>query len=129
MFRKALALYAGAFVVVAVVAKAAIVGIGLPDWVFPGSLIVMATWSARRAVDGLRAARRAARDHDDAHVHTGRFPVDGARDDGDDGAQGGAEDDLVPDGARRHVRVRRVHRARRRVHDDARDSASDRSGR
>ena len=42
MFRKALAIYAGAFVVVAVVAKAAIVGIGLPDWVFPGSLIVMA---------------------------------------------------------------------------------------
>jgi eukaryotic-like serine/threonine-protein kinase len=41
MFRKALALYAGAFVVVAVVAKAAIVGIGLPDWVFPGSLVVM----------------------------------------------------------------------------------------
>jgi tetratricopeptide (TPR) repeat protein len=42
MFKKALAMYAGAFVVVAVVAKAAIVGIGLPDWVFPGSLIVMA---------------------------------------------------------------------------------------
>jgi tRNA A-37 threonylcarbamoyl transferase component Bud32 len=41
LFRKALALYAGAFVIVAVVAKAAIVGIGLPDWVFPGSLIVM----------------------------------------------------------------------------------------
>jgi tetratricopeptide (TPR) repeat protein len=42
MFRKALAIYAVAFVVVAVVAKAAIVGIGLPDWVFPGSLVVMA---------------------------------------------------------------------------------------
>ena len=42
MFRKALAIYAAAFVVVAVIAKAAIVGIGLPDWVFPGSLIVMA---------------------------------------------------------------------------------------
>jgi len=42
MFRKALAIYAVAFVIVAVVAKAAIVGIGLPDWVFPGSLIVMA---------------------------------------------------------------------------------------
>ncbi|MGH7616570.1 MAG: protein kinase domain-containing protein, partial [Gemmatimonadaceae bacterium] len=42
MFRKALAIYAASFVVVAVVAKAAIVGIGLPDWVFPGSLIVMA---------------------------------------------------------------------------------------
>ena len=42
MFKKALAIYAAAFVVVAIVAKAAIVGIGLPDWVFPGSLIVMA---------------------------------------------------------------------------------------
>jgi tetratricopeptide (TPR) repeat protein len=42
MLWKALAIYAAAFVVVAVIAKAAIVGIGLPDWVFPGSLIVMA---------------------------------------------------------------------------------------
>jgi tetratricopeptide (TPR) repeat protein len=42
MLRKALLIYAGAFVVVAVVAKAAIIGIGLPDWVFPGALIVMA---------------------------------------------------------------------------------------
>jgi eukaryotic-like serine/threonine-protein kinase len=42
MFRKALAIYAVAFVIVAIVAKAAIVGIGLPDWVFPGSLVVMA---------------------------------------------------------------------------------------
>jgi tetratricopeptide (TPR) repeat protein len=41
-FRKALGLYAAAFVGVAIVAKAAIVGIGLPDWVFPGSLVVMA---------------------------------------------------------------------------------------
>ena len=40
--RRALGLYAAAFVVVAVVAKAALVGIGLPDWVFPGALIVMA---------------------------------------------------------------------------------------
>jgi tetratricopeptide (TPR) repeat protein/tRNA A-37 threonylcarbamoyl transferase component Bud32 len=42
MFRKALAIYAAAFVVVAFVTKAAIVVIGLPDWVFPGALIVMA---------------------------------------------------------------------------------------
>ena len=42
MLKKALAIYAGAFVAVAILAKAAIVGIGLPDWVFPGSLIVMA---------------------------------------------------------------------------------------
>ena len=42
MFRKALLLYASAFVAVAILAKAAIAGIGLPQWVFPGSLIVMA---------------------------------------------------------------------------------------
>ena len=40
--RRALGVYAAAFVVVAIVAKAAIVGIGLPDWVFPGALAVMA---------------------------------------------------------------------------------------
>jgi tetratricopeptide (TPR) repeat protein len=39
---KALALYGAAFIVVAVAAKAAITEIGLPDWVFPGALIVMA---------------------------------------------------------------------------------------
>jgi tetratricopeptide (TPR) repeat protein/tRNA A-37 threonylcarbamoyl transferase component Bud32 len=39
--QKALAIYAGAFIVVAVLARAAIVGIGLPDWVFPGALLVM----------------------------------------------------------------------------------------
>ena len=42
MLWKALAFYAVAFVGVAIVAKAAIVAIGLPDWVFPGALIVMA---------------------------------------------------------------------------------------
>jgi serine/threonine-protein kinase len=42
MLQKALAVYAAAFILVAVVAKASIVGIGLPDWVFPGALIVMA---------------------------------------------------------------------------------------
>jgi tetratricopeptide (TPR) repeat protein len=41
MFRRALAIYAAAFVVVALVAKAAILVIGLPDWVFAGSLVVM----------------------------------------------------------------------------------------
>ena len=41
-FWRALAIYGGAFVIVAILAKAAIVGIGLPDWVFPGALIVMA---------------------------------------------------------------------------------------
>jgi tetratricopeptide (TPR) repeat protein/tRNA A-37 threonylcarbamoyl transferase component Bud32 len=42
MLGKALAIYVVAFVAVAILAKAAIVGIGLPDWVFPGSLILMA---------------------------------------------------------------------------------------
>jgi tetratricopeptide (TPR) repeat protein/tRNA A-37 threonylcarbamoyl transferase component Bud32 len=39
---KALAIYAAAFVAVVVLARAATVGIGLPDWVVPGSAIVMA---------------------------------------------------------------------------------------
>ncbi|MEO8564470.1 MAG: protein kinase [bacterium] len=42
MFKRALLVYVLAFVIVAVVAKAAIVAVGLPDWVFPGALIVMA---------------------------------------------------------------------------------------
>ena len=38
----ALGIYAAAFLTVAIVARAAIIAIGLPDWVFPGALIVMA---------------------------------------------------------------------------------------
>ncbi len=62
MFKKALAVYAGAFVIVAVLAKAAIVGIGLPDWVFAGSLIVMALGLPVVLWTGYvqRVARRAA---------------------------------------------------------------------
>jgi tetratricopeptide (TPR) repeat protein len=39
---KALAIYAASFIAVAILSRAAIIVIGLPDWVFPGSLIVMA---------------------------------------------------------------------------------------
>ena len=42
MFEKALGTYAVAFITVAILAKVAIAVIGLPDWVFPGALIVMA---------------------------------------------------------------------------------------
>ena len=42
MLRKALAIYGASFVAVAIIARAAIVAIGLPDWVFPGTLVVMA---------------------------------------------------------------------------------------
>ncbi|HEX6050072.1 MAG TPA: protein kinase [Gemmatimonadaceae bacterium] len=42
MLWRALAVYAAAFAVVAIVARAAIIAIGLPDWVFPGALAVMA---------------------------------------------------------------------------------------
>ncbi len=42
MLRRALAVYAAAFIGVAIVARAAIIAIGLPDWVFPGALVVMA---------------------------------------------------------------------------------------
>ncbi|MGH7688598.1 MAG: protein kinase domain-containing protein, partial [Gemmatimonadaceae bacterium] len=38
---KALAIYVVAFVIVALVAKSAIIVIGLPDWVYPGALAVM----------------------------------------------------------------------------------------
>jgi tetratricopeptide (TPR) repeat protein/tRNA A-37 threonylcarbamoyl transferase component Bud32 len=42
MLRRALAVYAAAFIGVAIVARASIIAIGLPDWVFPGALAVMA---------------------------------------------------------------------------------------
>jgi tetratricopeptide (TPR) repeat protein len=42
MLKRALLLYTGAFIAVAVLAKASIVAIGLPDWVFPGALVIMA---------------------------------------------------------------------------------------
>jgi tetratricopeptide (TPR) repeat protein len=41
MLRRALLTYALSFAVVAIVAQAAIVGIGLPDWVLPGAIVVM----------------------------------------------------------------------------------------
>ena len=41
MLERALLVYVTAFIVVAIVAKAAIVVIGLPDWVLPGVLLVM----------------------------------------------------------------------------------------
>jgi tetratricopeptide (TPR) repeat protein len=42
MFKRAMLVYVLAFAIVAVVAKAAIVAVGLPDWVFPGALVMMA---------------------------------------------------------------------------------------
>jgi tRNA A-37 threonylcarbamoyl transferase component Bud32/tetratricopeptide (TPR) repeat protein len=42
MLVRALAVYAAAFIGVGIVARAAIIAIGLPDWVFPGALAVMA---------------------------------------------------------------------------------------
>ncbi|MEP6574238.1 MAG: serine/threonine-protein kinase, partial [Gemmatimonadota bacterium] len=41
MFKKALGLYVMATAIIAILAKAAVVGIGLPEWVFPGAMIVM----------------------------------------------------------------------------------------
>ncbi|MGH7649955.1 MAG: protein kinase domain-containing protein, partial [Gemmatimonadaceae bacterium] len=41
-FWRALGVYAVAFIAVAVITQAAIVGIGLPAWVLPGALVVMA---------------------------------------------------------------------------------------
>ena len=42
MLLRALAVYVASFLAVAVVARAAIIAIGLPDWVFPGALAIMA---------------------------------------------------------------------------------------
>ena len=42
MLKKSLLVWAGALVAVAILTRAAIVAIGLPDWVFPGAMIVMA---------------------------------------------------------------------------------------
>jgi tetratricopeptide (TPR) repeat protein len=42
MLRRALVVYAAAFICVALLAKGATVVVGLPDWVFPGALVVMA---------------------------------------------------------------------------------------
>ena len=42
MLWRSLAIYAAAFVVVATLARVAISAVGLPDWVFPGALVVMA---------------------------------------------------------------------------------------
>jgi hypothetical protein len=42
MLVRALIVYAVAFVAVGILARAAIISIGLPDWVFPGALAVMA---------------------------------------------------------------------------------------
>lgn len=70
-FRWALALYAAAFVLVALLARVTTVAVGLPDWVFPGALLVAglglpailltgyAEWAARRAAT---AAPRPAAD-------------------------------------------------------------------
>jgi eukaryotic-like serine/threonine-protein kinase len=42
MLWRALGIYVAAFIGVAIVARAAIIAIGLPDWVFTGALVVMA---------------------------------------------------------------------------------------
>ncbi|HEX7938983.1 MAG TPA: protein kinase, partial [Gemmatimonadaceae bacterium] len=55
---RALAMYATAFVVVAIVARAAVIALGVPDWFFPGAMIVMAlglpvmlaTWYVHRTM-------------------------------------------------------------------------------
>ena len=61
-FLKALAIYAVAWIVVALVARAVVNALALPDWVFPGTLVVMALglpvvlatgwshWATRQAV-------------------------------------------------------------------------------
>ena len=128
MFRKALAIYAAAFVVVAVIARAAIVGIGLPEWVFAGALVVMALglpvvlWTGYvQRVDAPRAARRRRR------YTPGGTPTATHGAIATMALKASAAHELVPHGARRHVCVRRVHRAHRAVHGACARSASGRS--
>jgi eukaryotic-like serine/threonine-protein kinase len=63
MLGRTLGLYALSFIVVAVVARAAVTAIGLPNWVFPGAIIVMALGLPAILATGYvqRVARRAAR--------------------------------------------------------------------
>jgi tetratricopeptide (TPR) repeat protein len=60
--RRALVAWAVAAVVVVLCAKAAVVGIGLPDWVFPGAIVVMLLGLPALLVTGYvqRVARRVA---------------------------------------------------------------------
>ena len=62
MLGRMLAMYAVAFVAVAIVAKAAVTTIGLPNWVFPGAIIVMALGLPAILATGYvqRVVRRAA---------------------------------------------------------------------
>ncbi|HZI30488.1 MAG TPA: protein kinase [Gemmatimonadaceae bacterium] len=62
MLGRMLGMYAVAFIAVAVVAKAAVTTIGLPNWVFPGAIIVMALGLPAILATGYvqRVVRRAA---------------------------------------------------------------------
>jgi tRNA A-37 threonylcarbamoyl transferase component Bud32/tetratricopeptide (TPR) repeat protein/TolB-like protein len=52
----ALSIYAAAFIVIAILARQSITSIGLPDWVFPGALIVMALGLPVVLLTALRAS-------------------------------------------------------------------------
>ena len=62
-FWRMLAMWAGATVAVAILAKAAVVGIGLPDWTFPGAVGLMMLGLPPLLITGYvkQVARRAAR--------------------------------------------------------------------
>ncbi len=121
MLRKALAIYAAAFIAVAILAKAAIVGIGLPDWVFPGSLILMALGLPVILWTGYvqRVTRRAV-------TATPTF-TPGGTPSAIQGTMatialtGGAARQLVSHGERWRIRAGRVRAEHRRLHEFARD--------
>ena len=75
MLVRALAVYAAAFVAVAIVARAAIIAIGLPDWVFPGALVVMALGLPVILFTAYAQYVVAPRGAGDADVHAGRHAV------------------------------------------------------
>ena len=77
MLGRALAVYAAAFVAVAILARAAIIAIGLPDWVFPGALVVMALGLPVVLFTALHAGHCPSRSQCHADVHAGRYTLAG----------------------------------------------------
>jgi tRNA A-37 threonylcarbamoyl transferase component Bud32/Tfp pilus assembly protein PilF len=56
--KRGIAIYASAFVAVAVLAKAAVIALGVPDWVFGGTLLVMAIGAIAAVLTALRVSPR-----------------------------------------------------------------------
>ena len=122
---KALGLWAAATATVGVTAWAATEVIGLPDWVFPGSLGVMLAGLPVIGHHRLRPAHRVPGVRDHAAAHAGRWHARAGHA-GHPRAQGESPRLLAPDLDRRRPGGRRVRRAGGGVHGHAARSASGR---